>query len=291
MHTIPSRRSVLTYAGVQALTLSASLPACSRSKTNMAEIKFDLGKNIKETARASGVPSFSTSNISGLVMYSVNAVPPSIPAHYTRPNYEIIWQPIFAFIMYSDGDRDPALGVQSVKLQLDSDSFNNNHAKAQAFVEQTLAQFVKGKWQRYCLPSEILLTGRSSMLDEAGGIARILYTLDPTYKIPAVDWPAAAMNGLWWRWEGDGIVAGLSVNASPGEDGTFDYRMNLDFDVLTVKLAVDAENLARDLEQGDAKGWNSTAKYEAGLKKSAEQNKRLEANAIKRGDSVVSRPR
>ena len=38
-----------------------------------------------------------------------------------------------------------------------------------------------------------------------------------------------------------------------------------------------------------AKGWNSTAKYEAGKKERAELNKRLIANAIKRGDQVVPR--
>lgn len=38
-----------------------------------------------------------------------------------------------------------------------------------------------------------------------------------------------------------------------------------------------------------AEGWNSTAKCEAGKKERAELNKRLIANAIKRGDQVVPR--
>ncbi|MCR6480171.1 hypothetical protein NU688_28715 [Variovorax sp. ZS18.2.2] len=66
--------------------------------------------------------------------------------------------------------------------------------------------------------------------------------------------------------------------------------MSLEFDLLDIKLKVDAENEARELKQGDAKGWNSTAKLEASKKERAALNKLLEANAVKRGDSVVKKP-
>lgn len=49
-------------------------------------------------------------------------------------------------------------------------------------------------------------------------------------------------------------------------------------------------NEARDLRQGDAKGWNITARLEREKKERAELNKRLEFNAIQRGDSVATRP-
>lgn len=51
----------------------------------------------------------------------------------------------------------------------------------------------------------------------------------------------------------------------------------------------DQENQARDLKEGDAKGWGSTAKYMQGKKETEARNKILEANAIKRGDTVVPR--
>jgi hypothetical protein len=45
-----------------------------------------------------------------------------------------------------------------VHLQLDNKI--KTHEEAQAFVEQTLAQFQKGKWQRYHNPGwNTLLTG------------------------------------------------------------------------------------------------------------------------------------
>lgn len=66
--------------------------------------------------------------------------------------------------------------------------------------------------------------------------------------------------------------------------------MNLSFDLLDTKLKRDAQNEARELKEGDAKGWNITARLEREKKERAELNKRLEFNAIQRGDSVATRP-
>jgi len=66
--------------------------------------------------------------------------------------------------------------------------------------------------------------------------------------------------------------------------------MNLSFDLLDTKLKRDAENEARELKEADAKGWNITARLEREKKERAELNKRLEFNAIQRGDSVATRP-
>jgi hypothetical protein len=253
----------------------------------MQEIRFDLGKNIVETARASGVPQFQTRNVAGLLSYAVTAIPPQIPVHYVRPGYEISWQPVFAMTMYSDKDMDTRLSVESVDLQLDQKF--ETHEGAQAFVERTLAQFTRGKWRRYHDPEwTTLLTGRSSMLDESGRIAKQLTTVDPEYKIGMQDWIAAMHHGIIWRWSGDGVLATLTVNNDGSESDKPNYYIALEFDVLDVKLKRDATNLERDLKEGDAKGWGSTAKYEADKKAAQARNRVLEENAVKRGDAVVS---
>ncbi len=255
----------------------------------MQEIRFDLGKNIHETAQASGAPYFQKSETAGLIDYSVASVPDTIPAHYTRAGYEIVWRPIFAFAMYADRDRGEDLRVETVTLQLSS--ILKTHETAQAFVGQTLAQFQKGKWRRYYDPEwDVLLTGRSSLLNESGQFAPMPMAIDPDYKIPAVDWPEVVEKSPNWQWLGEGVIATLQVRSSENASMGLSYRMNLEFDLLEVKLARDAENEARRLKEGDAKGWNSTAEHEADKKKAAARIKRLEANAIQRGDSVVRRP-
>ena len=115
-------------------------------------------------------------------------------------------------------------------------------------------------------------------------------TIDPAYRIAPAEWPAVVAKGPIWRWVGDGVVASLTVNNFPGVDGKPAYDMDLEFQLLASKRRIDAENLARRLKEGDAKGWHSTAKHEAEKKERAALNKRLEANALARGDSVVSRP-
>ena len=253
----------------------------------MQEIKFDLGKNIIETARASGVPQFQTRNVAGLVSYGVTAIPRQIPVRYVRPGYELSWQPVFAMTMYSDKDRDPSLSVESVDLQLDQKF--QTHEAAQTFVEQMLAQFTRGKWRRYHDPEwTTLLTGRSSMLDESGHIAAPLRTVDPAYKIPKEDWITATRSGVVWQWTGDGVLATLTVVNIAGSDGQLDYSVELEFDLLADKLKRDAENEAQRRKEGDAKGWNSTANHEAEKKAAQARIRVLEENAVKRGDAVVS---
>ena len=96
-----------------------------------------------------------------------------------------------------------------------------------------------------------------------------------------------AKQGPIWRWVGDGVLAALSVKGDVGTGGLA-YDVRLSFDLLDVTLKRDAENLAEKLKEGDAKGWNSAAEYEADKKKRAALNKRLIENAIRRGDTAVS---
>ena len=260
----------------------------------MSEVKFDLGKNIVDTASASGVPQFQARDVNGYVSYSISGISPLISARFARPGFEVVWQPVFSLTMYSDRKRSVDLPVETASLSLNSDL--KTHEAAQAFVEQTIAQFARGKWLRYHDPVwDVLLTGRSSLLDESGQIASTLRTIDPAYKISATDWPTVSKNGAYWHWVGDGVIAKLSVTqlgnaGTPSDTRQLDYRLNLEFELLDIMLKRDAENEARENKEGDAKGWNSTAKYEASKKEQAALNKRLEANAIKRGDSVVTKP-
>ena len=64
--------------------------------SSMVDIKVDIGRNIVETAKNSGVPRFSTRNIAGLVSYSVDSLPNNILISYTRPGYEGSFGPLFA---------------------------------------------------------------------------------------------------------------------------------------------------------------------------------------------------
>ncbi|RQP23749.1 hypothetical protein DZC73_16630 [Albitalea terrae] len=253
------------------------------------DIKFDLGKNITETARNSGVPKFQTRNVAGLVSYAVDSIPSQLPVRYVRPGYEITWQPVFALTLYADKDVDASLPVQSVDLQLARHL--KTHEAAKAFVEQTIAQFMRGKWHRYHEPEwTTLLTGRSSTLDESGHLANPLRNVDPAYQIPMEDWLVAAPRGIIWQWAGDGVLATLTVADMTGSNGSPAYDVDLEFDVLAVKLKRDADNEAQRRKEGDAKGWNSTARYEADKKAAQVRNRVLEENAVKRGDAVVKAP-
>jgi hypothetical protein len=284
------RLSLKKLALVSASLALPFFPTQMPGKKNMPEIKFDLGENIVDTARKSGVPKFSASKVNGFITYDVNFIPPHIPAHYVRNGYEIIWQPIFSFAMNADEKRSKNIEVESIRLQLNKDF--ETDAQAQEFVESTVAQFQnqKGKWERYYDSAwDTLLTGRSSLLDENGEISSLATTIDPDYKIPPEDWIALAREGGLWRWTGDGVLAVLSVHASK-QDNTevLSYSIDLDFDLLDVKLARDAENEAVRRQEGDAKGWNSTAEHEASKEKQLAVLRILEANALKRGDRVLT---
>ena len=255
----------------------------------VSEIKFELGKNIVETAEASGVPRFRTRDIAGLVSYSVNNIPSHLPLRYAKQGYEVTWQPVFAFTMYADRDIHPDLKTEKIRLTLDSSGMQD--AQAQAFVEATIAQFQKGKWQRYADPDyEVMLTGRSSILDEQGNLASVFAAIDPNYKLSPDDWTLVARRSSIWRWVGDGVIAQLSVHNSVGEDGKDSYDMDLEFELLDVKLKRLADGLVQDLKDGDAKGWNSTAEHKATKIKVQALNQRLIANAIKRGDGLYVAP-
>ncbi len=284
---MPSRR--IAIAGIAGVVVIAALGVAKLIPgSQMQEIKFDMGHDIVATAKASGVPRFNTRNVDGLISYGVTAVPAAIPAHYTRPGFEVVWQPIFAITMYADEHRDAARPVESVDLQLDK-KFETD-AQAQAFVEQTIAQFRKGRWQRYYNPTwDALLSGRSSFLDQKGDVTSPAMTIDPGYKIEPADWVTLVTGGATWRWVGDGVLAQLTVDADRGiGNAAPTYRASLTFDLLDVKLKQDADNGAAERKKYDAMGKNSTADYEKSKIDRLAVLKVIEANALKRGDQVLA---
>ena len=143
------------------------------------------------------MPRFRTRDIAGLVSYSVNNIPSHLPLRYAKQGYEVTWQPVFAFTMYADRDIHPDLKTEKIRLTLDSSGMQD--AQAQAFVEATIAKFQKGKWQRYADPDyEVMLTGRSSILDEQGNLASVFAAIDPNYKLSPDDWTLVARRSSIW---------------------------------------------------------------------------------------------
>jgi hypothetical protein len=288
---VPNRRTLLaSLLGVASGSWLSLLSGCKPAEgQKMQEIKFDLGKDIEETAAVSGVPKFSARDLGGYITYSVNDIPKEIPAHFTRSGYEILWRPVFAFSMDTYANKYPNKKVMSASLQLNT--FLETHEQAQAFFEQTFAQFQKGKWQRYFDDNKARINGRSSYLDEAGALDNgATGALDPYYKIPAADWKTLASNRMRYKWIGDGVLASLDLGYTDGNSLGLNYTADLGFELFDVYEKRIAERAAEDNKKGDAKGWNSTAKYEAGIKSLREKRKLLEAAALKRGDTLVPKP-
>ena len=266
---------------------AAALIGCTSEGQKMQEIKFELGKNIVDTARASGVPKFETDNIAGLISYAVTQIPAEIPARYTRPGYEVLVGPLFAFTLGADHSTTPNDLVESARLQIDT---FKSHDTAQAFVEQLLGQFAKGKWKRYITDSCPAVTGKSSWLNAGGGLnIEGVVCPDPAYKLTRDDWLIVMRNGQRYRWIGDGVISELSVNFGDNPATGVMYQMFLGFELEDVQKKREAQAEADHIKEGEAKGWNTAAKAVAGKKETDAMNKLLEANAIKRGDQVVPR--
>ena len=266
---------------------AAVFSGCNAEGQKVQEIKFDLGKNIVDTARASGVPKFQTDNIAGLISYSVNQIPAEIPARFVRPGFEVSVSPLWAFSLRADRDRTPDDLVYKATLQINT---IKSHDTAQAFVEQLLAQFAKGKWKRYITDSCPAVTGRSSWLNAAGTLnLEGAVCPDSTYKLTRDDWLTVMRDSQRYRWIGDGVIAALSINFGDNPATGVAYQMFLEFELEDVQKKRNAQADADHIKEGEAKGWNTAAKAAKGKIETEAMNKLLEANAIKRGDQVVAR--
>lgn len=180
---------------------------------DMEQIKVEIGRNITETARDSGIPKFSERNIAGLVSYSVDVLPKDVRATYIRTGFEASHSPLFALTMYADHANKNNLAVTALTLQFSTDHLNS-HESGQDFVESIIAQFLSKKWIRFIRESCPAVTGRSNFIEIDGSI-RIsgACALDPTYKLSPEDWRQLAIAGLSYKWIGEGVIATVLVDA------------------------------------------------------------------------------
>lgn len=255
---------------------------------NMPEIKFELGQNIVETAKRSGAPRYATRDVAGYISYSLIDLPSDIPATYSRRDYEIKALPLFALTLYADREQDAKLGVETVALQFDTDALGS-HEAAKIYVEDLISQFHRGKWGRHIDELCPAVTGRSSFLNEAGEAEQIeACPIDPRHRLSMEDWLQLMRMTQKYEWLGDGILATLAVGFSDDIRG-ITYSIDLEFNDLETKKRRTRSNLARDLAEGDAKGWNSTMKERNNIVALKAKIKILEENARKRGDAVLPR--
>lgn len=238
--------------------LCAVAATCTLRENEVVEIRFDIGQNIVETAKKSGAPRYSTGTVAGLVSYELVDLPLDISARCLRPGYEISVLPLFAFTLYADEAHGNDLAVQTATLQFSTDSVKS-HESAQAFVENVILQFQNGKWRRHISRDCPAVTGRSAFLNESGEPEQIENcALDPNYRLSAGDWAKLMRTTQNYEWLGDGVLATLAIRYSDDSRG-ITYSVDLDFHDWALKQRRDEANLARDLAEGDAQGWNSTA--------------------------------
>ena len=263
--------------------------ACTPAKEkNMPEIRFDLNKNIADTAKRSGAPGFSVRNIQGLVSYGLVDLSPNVRITLTRPGHEVSVSHLFAFTMYADEDNKNNLAVTDIELQVAS-KVADTHETGQAFIESIISQFRAGRWKRYIDENCPLLTGRSSYLNEEGLIDNGGECgLDPSYHIPQKDWKDLFNLSNYYEWVGDNLFARLTISYSEDIRG-LTYDIVLEFQTLDRKIVKDKERVAKRLADGDSKGYDSTQNYAKWIADRAIKNRKLEANALKRGDPLFIR--
>ena len=95
-------------------------------------------------------------------------------------------------------------------------------------------------------------------------------------------------NTQTYQWVGDGVLATLTIRRSDDIRG-ITYSMDLEFEDFGVEARRLEESTARDLAEGDAKGWGSTAQHQKDIAAERARVILLEQNALKRGDRVIPR--
>lgn len=273
-------------AGCLGLFLLASIS--HRETKDMARISFDLGKNIKETAKASGAPRWSTSNVAGYISYELVNLPSDIPALYQRTGYEIGVAPLFALMLYADQNNNNDLAVEAATLQFSANAVTS-HSSAKTFVESIIAQFQKGRWQRYIDALCPAVTGRSAYMNEAGQVARVGFCpLDPAHQLLDEDWVALMAMTQNYQWTGDGVLATLTVGFSDDVRG-ITYSITLEFEDIAIKNRRADEVRQHALAEGGAAELRRLEEKKNSELARKDRIKILEENARRRGDSVVQR--
>lgn len=255
---------------------------------DMNEIRFALNKNIVETARESGVPEYSTRDIQGFITYSINDIPADTAARYEQPGYEISLAPLFAFTMHADKNNQNNLGVENATLQFSSKPYKT-HEDGKRFAEKVIAEMNSKKWRRYIEELCPAVTGRSAFLDTEGNLGQIAgCPLDPGYTLTKDEWIQMMREEQRYQWIGDGVLATFRIAYSEDSRGTT-YKFFMEFDDFAIKKRKDEQRIQLSLREGDEKGWGSTERQKKSTDSTREMIKILEANAIRRGDHVISR--
>lgn len=271
---------------IAALTLSSTF--LLQAKT-MAEIKFDISKNIIEVARESGIPTFETRDVNGYISYSVADLPDGITAKFARPGYEVAFPHLFALTLYADRKSQNNLAVENATLQFSHSPFKS-HSDGQKFAEQIITRMGETKWLRHIESSCPAVSGRSSILDAEGKLEPVLgCAFDPAYRLSSEEWLAMIKrNEIRYQWKGSGVLATMHLSASEDSRGVT-YKFFMEFDDIAIKEKSDLARLKEKLAEGDKKGWRSTEKHEKKLKDNQELIKLLESAAVQRGDLIVPR--
>jgi len=257
-----------------------AIPAPS-GQTKPREIIFELNRPIRTVARESGATGFGKRNLHGLISYDLGGQRASTVFKYNQPGYEITWDKVFAFTMYADSRYTPDAQVNTITLQ--HDRFESLE-EMKALVDQTIAQFQAGKWERYLSNDEPRVSGRSSLLDEHDELRDLILYPDPAYVIPDEDWPAIARKTIYWRWTGDGVSAELHVTGS----GQILGHAHLKFEDIAHRQYVNLKNWALDLGKTQEWGWNiHRHEVDAPILERRERDRRIEARALERGDQIV----
>lgn len=254
--------------------------------SNMNTLNVNIGRNIVETAKQSGAPRFSVESHWGATFYEIVDLPPDIFVRYIRPGYEISVQPLFALTMYADTENNNDMAVEELTMQF-SRHAATTHEDAQLFVDALIVQFRRGSWKRYFEDGCPAITGRSAYLDLEERV-KTSCPLDPAYRMSSGDWRALMKWPQRYVWLGDGVIATLSLQYDEDARG-LTYSIGLELQDFAIYNRRNAAEEARLLAEGDAKGWHSTGENQKEMAETKVKVRRLEENAMKRGDTVVSR--
>lgn len=271
---------IMTIAAIVATIMTYPVRA-----EKMHEVKVDIGKNIVITAKNSGAPRFTTENHWGLQIYELVDLRPEVAVRYARPGYEILATPLFSLTMYADSENKNDMAVETIQLQYNYKT--STHDEARVFIDRILVQFKQGKWKRYIDVTCPATSGRSAYLDETGKLSGIC-SLDPGYRPSMEDWLELMRDGREYEWLGDGIKAKLDVKFDEDSRG-LTYNIGMEFQDFSIGQRKINAKLARDLMEGDKKGWKSTEDYKKSMAESKIKVRLLEDNAVRRGDLLVPR--
>jgi hypothetical protein len=255
-------------------------------ENRMHAISVDIGKNIGKVAKESGAPRFSVQSFIGLTFYEIVDMPVDIRVRYVRPGYEITAKPLFALTMAADSENNNDMAVEVATLQF-SRHVAKSHEEARKVISDLLTQFNKSRWRRHIDATCPAVTDRSAYLNISGEIDGSC-PLDPAYMPSADEWPEVMRNAKHYEWLGDGVLARLTVSFDEDSRG-LTYNITLEFqDFERTKRRSEADH-ARELVEGDQKGWNSTENHKKRMDENKIKIKILEHHAVGRGDTVVSR--